>query len=233
MVNLLVKQDGIYLIQEMPVKTWKPGEADHWQLKKYEAALQSAKDSAIWVQDQDQAWRLALRLHAAKDFRLRLDAKSVSYKIDNDWYEQTTKEGTIYPISGWRCEIGQVLSPGWVPTYNDPDNSSGAPNAEPMNVALLIEDTNLPDKDCIAFCNNQSPACADCPKVLSLADVAFEEAKGGNINFWSIQPDDPEVKYWKEVWIKGYTACQSELTRLREENAELKDLLFKSDFDEK
>lgn len=40
-----------------------------------------------------------------------------------------------------------------------------------------------------------------------LANKAFEEARGENIRFWSIPEDDPEVKYWKEIWIKGYIAA--------------------------
>lgn len=44
-----------------------------------------------------------------------------------------------------------------------------------------------------------------------LADKAYQEAKGENINFWSIPDDDPEVKYWKEVWIKGYKAGRGSL----------------------
>lgn len=39
-----------------------------------------------------------------------------------------------------------------------------------------------------------------------LADEAYQEAKKGNMNFWTMPDDDPEVKYWKEVWIKGYKA---------------------------
>lgn len=38
----------------------------------------------------------------------------------------------------------------------------------------------------------------------ALADEAFELEREGNIHFWTIKNDDPEVKYWKAVWKKGY-----------------------------
>jgi hypothetical protein len=37
-----------------------------------------------------------------------------------------------------------------------------------------------------------------------LADAAYQEEKSGNVNFWTIPDDDPEVIYWKAVWKKGY-----------------------------
>lgn len=48
-------------------------------------------------------------------------------------------DGQVYgPFTG-EYEIKEVLSPGWVPSYNDPDNINGHPNAEPMQVAILSE----------------------------------------------------------------------------------------------
>jgi hypothetical protein len=71
-----------------------------------------------------------------------------------------------------------------------------------------MEKINTPEEHtCTAFCNLDNPRCDDCPNVKTLADTAYEEEKAGNINFWSIPDDDPEVKYWKAVWIKGYKAA--------------------------
>jgi hypothetical protein len=47
-------------------------------------------------------------------------------------------EGKLYPIpDGWEVEIKEVLSSGWVPSYNDPDNIGCAENAEIITVAIL------------------------------------------------------------------------------------------------
>jgi hypothetical protein len=37
-----------------------------------------------------------------------------------------------------------------------------------------------------------------------LALKAFEDARGGNMNFWTMSVDDPEAVYWREVWKKGF-----------------------------
>lgn len=49
--------------------------------------------------------------------------------------------------------------------------------------------------------------CVPQEDVNALADHAFLEAKEGSINFWGISDDDPEVLYWKKVWIMGYNAA--------------------------
>ncbi len=77
-----------------------------------------------------------------------------------------------------------------------------------------ITQEQKPENDCTAFCNNHTPACVDCPKLRALANEAFEKARGESVNFWSMPDDDPEVKYWKEIWIKGYRAHSSEIERL-------------------
>lgn len=48
-------------------------------------------------------------------------------------------------------------------------------------------------------------------EIQKLADAAYKEAKEGNINFWTIPDEDPEVLYWKEIWIKGFTKYLSEV----------------------
>jgi hypothetical protein len=93
-----------------------------------------------------------------------------------------------------------------------------------MNTDPTIRKT-LQDNDCLAFCHDNDPRCKDCPKLK--ADEAFKNEKGGNLNFWTVSDDDPEVKYWKEVWMKGYNAAsqfkenQSTIDHLREENERL------------
>jgi hypothetical protein len=57
------------------------------------------------------------------------------------WDSYLGKEGAIYGPFSVGYEIKEVLSPGWVPTYNDPDNINGHPNAEPIQVAILYDDT--------------------------------------------------------------------------------------------
>jgi hypothetical protein len=37
-----------------------------------------------------------------------------------------------------------------------------------------------------------------------LALKAFEDERGGNMNFWTMSVDDPEAVYWREVWKKGF-----------------------------
>jgi hypothetical protein len=55
-------------------------------------------------------------------------------------------------------------------------------------------------------------------EILQAADAAYQEAKGENVNFWTLPDDDPEVKYWKEIWIKGYNAA-AKIARERIEKA--------------
>jgi hypothetical protein len=105
---------------KMPVmKHWPEGTP---MLTDYNVALQRAKDSAIIVQN---AWN-AVELIAAHDI--------IGPQPD-----------TIYGPFSVGYEIKEVLSPGWVPTYNDPDNINGHPNAEPIQVAILYDDT--PEKE--------------------------------------------------------------------------------------
>lgn len=33
---------------------------------------------------------------------------------------------------------------------------------------------------------------------------AWQDYKGGNISYWTMADDDPEAKFWREVWEKGY-----------------------------
>jgi hypothetical protein len=37
-----------------------------------------------------------------------------------------------------------------------------------------------------------------------LAFDAWLEAKPGNIAMWNVPDDDPEAKFWREVWKKGF-----------------------------
>ena len=47
------------------------------------------------------------------------------------------KDGLHEIPTGYTVVVETVLSDGWVPTYNDPDNKGGHPNAEPVEVAIL------------------------------------------------------------------------------------------------
>lgn len=51
---------------------------------------------------------------------------------------------------------------------------------------------------------------SESPLIEELADKAFEEARTGNINYWTIDKNDPEVKLWKEVWKKGFEEAASQ-----------------------
>jgi hypothetical protein len=55
--------------------------------------------------------------------------------------------GLFYEIPLQGVEVVEVLSPGWVPSYNDPSNIGGAHNAEPMLVARLLPSTPDPVKE--------------------------------------------------------------------------------------
>lgn len=80
---------------------------------RYEDEIQDCIDNAILCANQDQAEKIIWN----KDIKFE----------ENYFYG---------PFSG-EIEFTEVLSDGWVPTYNDPDNSGGHPNAEPITVAFI------------------------------------------------------------------------------------------------
>jgi len=46
-------------------------------------------------------------------------------------------------------------------------------------------------------------------EIQKAAEEAFLKAQGGNIEYWNTKVDDPDAKYWMEVWTKGFNAAQS------------------------
>lgn len=40
--------------------------------------------------------------------------------------------------------------------------------------------------------------------------TAWEAYKGSNISYWTIPDDDPEAKFWREVWEKGYAKAMED-----------------------
>jgi hypothetical protein len=96
--------------------------------KKYNKALQKAIEEAVSFDDQ---------------------AKVRHYICSylNNFSNDAVKFCQFYEIPFQKVEVIEVLSPGWVPTYNDPDNSGGHPNAEPMLVARLLPYTPDPEKE--------------------------------------------------------------------------------------
>jgi hypothetical protein len=106
----------------------------------YEAALQRAKDEAVNVADQDAACRVIYpEDKLARNFKID-EIGCLSYQSGNDHCQRPYKFDTIYGPFSLRYEMKTVLSTGWVPSYNDPDNISGHPNAEPMEVAILYDE---------------------------------------------------------------------------------------------
>jgi hypothetical protein len=147
MIHLLVKSDGIYLITEMPDNklTLPQPEWYHDHLdysiacavySEYQQLVQSSKDSAIWVQDQELAEKLIYGQHGM------IDNRPVNYY---QWKEEYFKKDVIYPVSGWGFEIDEKdceLDPCWMLT-----KCTAPHNCKSRKVALLIEETqNHPEK---------------------------------------------------------------------------------------
>lgn len=85
--------------------------------KEYESALQACKESAVPFEDQTEArhwicWKI-------KNFANDAVKPDTFYQIEADW------------------EIVTVMSEGWQPSYNNPDNSGCEQPAEPIEVARL------------------------------------------------------------------------------------------------
>jgi len=96
----------------------------------YQADLQAAKESSVPIQDQERAKKMIELLLYEK--RKELTFQDIS-SLD-------VMANVIYGPFTVGYEIKTMLSHGWVPSYNDPDNINGHPNAEPMEVAILYEE---------------------------------------------------------------------------------------------
>lgn len=89
----------------------------------YQKKLQSCQDNAVLCADQDQAKKIII-------------SHAFVYR------EENIQPDKFYgPFSGV-VELKEVLSDGWVPTYHDPSNSGGHPNAEPITVAFITLTNN-------------------------------------------------------------------------------------------
>lgn len=90
------------------------------EVNEYNAAVSAAKASAVEL----------------------LNPEAVFTWDDREcWFinNRAAAEGKLYDIpQGWEVEIKERMSEGWVPSYNDPDNSALAPSAEIEFVARLI-----------------------------------------------------------------------------------------------
>jgi hypothetical protein len=87
------------------------------QLRAYRANLSSSLSKAVEFEDQEAIWKLIF------PFKVR--------DIRND------KEG-LYSIPEQEVEVVTVMSPGWMPSYNNPDNSGCETPSEPMLVARIL-----------------------------------------------------------------------------------------------
>jgi hypothetical protein len=90
--------------------------------KKYRDTIQLIKDNAVPIDESQQA-----------SFRLMIFTKHAYTK------DFVIKDDTFYPVSV-EVEIITVMSEGWQPTYNNPDNSGCEQPAEPMEVARIVEE---------------------------------------------------------------------------------------------
>lgn len=81
----------------------------------------------------------SIALEAAKDSAVEVVNKHDCFPVMTEAGIQELKEGQLYDLpKGWTVEIEERMSEGWVPSYNDPDNSALAPSAEIEFIARLI-----------------------------------------------------------------------------------------------
>ena len=68
------------------------------------------------------------------------------------------------------------------------------PDHEPSKMRIILP---KPERE-------ENKVLADAQEIDNKAMRAYQEAKEGNISLWTVQEDDPDAKYWREVWKKGY-----------------------------
>jgi hypothetical protein len=104
---------------------------------RYTAALQLIKDNAVPFENQDAI---------LKEFAYQKNGHLTI--LDYQQYRKHyLKEDTFYPVSV-EVEIITVMSEGWQPTYNNPDNSGCEQPAEPIQLARIVEEpVKLPFKE--------------------------------------------------------------------------------------
>jgi hypothetical protein len=96
---------------------------------RYTAALQLIKDNAVPFENQDAI---------LKEFAYQKNGHLTI--LDYQQYRKHyLKEDTFYPVSV-EVEIITVMSEGWQPTYNNPDNSGCEQPAEPIQLARIVEE---------------------------------------------------------------------------------------------
>jgi hypothetical protein len=92
----------------------------------YERALESIKSSAVPFENKHEAWRLIVA---------HLNYKPIG--------EGMAKTDSFYPLE-LEVEIVTVMSPGWQPTYNNPDNIGCEQPSEPIEVARILTEEKEP-----------------------------------------------------------------------------------------
>jgi hypothetical protein len=116
----------------------------------YTNAIASLKEKALPVGNPE-----AIEAFEYKKGRLHLHSVDKFHHIE-------VKDGEFYEWPG-EAEKKEILSEGWVPTYNDPDNSGWLPNAEPIEVYVLtlpVVEPALPDmKEPNNFCVTKPSTC--------------------------------------------------------------------------
>lgn len=193
MIDLLVKSDGIYLITEMPEGERKTcggkGFCCDWNTPckalEYDNARRSAEDSAIFVQDQDQAKSLIVKTYT-----------------DGNWSKHYPV-GTIYLVSGWRYEIKHGCEKcGAHYSASEIDCRNGY--CEKRKVATIIEETpNHPGKP--------DTSSGEKPDFEAMALQMSDECKEGNHIFDC--PCSAIAEGMEKIWDTHVLHLQSENTR--------------------
>jgi hypothetical protein len=224
MIHLLVKNDGVYLIQEMPVEPKRPNlwgglhqdDIDH--ADKMQAEYIDAIDKApkIFVSDQDQAKELIISHNG--------------HPLDKDF----PKIDRAYPVSGWRYEIVSmdIADPIAILIEDPTPSNSGELKLTPEQVKEREEAINW---------YRGKPDSSEKPDFEAIANIkcppkAYPEAWGGFTAacdyVWEnhVLPLQSELTTATALLLDSvdkpkYIEALNEIDKLREENALLKERL--------
>lgn len=96
--------------------------------------------------DEEHNYETAISaaLKEAKPFEDRVAVNCLVWKRDKKSAEMEIWKPSdgCYPIPPTEVEIVKVMSPGWTPSYNNPDNSGCEQPSEPMEVARIVTPTS-------------------------------------------------------------------------------------------
>lgn len=102
--------------------------------QKYITSLLKAREESIPFEDQQWILTVLYSKYGVDEI-----GRPVNY-----FYWKENLKPDFYTIEPIQVELVEVMSEGWMPTYNNPDNSGCEPPAEPITVARIVTEEEKP-----------------------------------------------------------------------------------------